>query len=155
MVAAVAADEPEIAAKMPQPITLQCISLPGNALSQGASPRNMSSEMRLRNRISPIQMNRGSAVRDQLALEPHTVVAMSLPTGVDVNNSIAAKPIASRTSAIQTPPASSTASRASRNSVMPRVLMALQVLRHRDFLRLLGYQVRGCAAREQHEQFVE
>src|SRR5512141_1767498 len=152
MVAAVAADEPEIAAKMPQPITLQCISLPGNALSQGARPRNMSSEMRLRNRISPIQMNKGSAVSDQLALDPHTVVAMSLPTGVEVNNSIAAQPIASNTTAIQTPPASSTPSSASRNRVMAKVLMGLQVLRHRDFFVWLGHHVGGRAAGEQDHE---
>ena len=41
----------------------------------------MSSEMRLRKRISPIQMNSGSAVSAQLADDPHTVVAMSLPAG--------------------------------------------------------------------------
>src|SRR5450759_5221075 len=97
MVAAVAALDPEIAAKMPHPITLQCMSLPGRPVSQGARPRNMSSEMRLRNSISPIQMNSGSAVSDQLALDPHTVVAMSFPTGVEVNISIAAQPMPSST----------------------------------------------------------
>src|ERR1035437_2195350 len=152
MVAAVAADEPEIAAKMPQPITLQCSSRPGNAVSQGARPRNISSEMRLRNRISPIQMNNGSAVSDQFALDPHTVVAMSLPTGVEVKSSIAAQPMASSTMAIHTPPASSTPSRASRNSVMPSVFMALDVFRHRDFLALFGYQVGGRAAGEHRDE---
>ena len=83
----------------------------------------MSSEMRLRNRISPIQMNSGSAVSAQLALDPHTVVAMSLPTGEEVNSSIAAQPMASSTIAIHTPPASSSASRASRNSAIPSVPM--------------------------------
>ena len=38
MVAAVAADEPEIAAKIPQPKTLQCISRPGSGAIHGASP---------------------------------------------------------------------------------------------------------------------
>src|SRR4030067_3367939 len=140
MVAAVAADEAEIAAKMPQPITLQCISLPGNAVSQGARPRNMSSETRLRNRISPIQMNSGSAVSAQLALDPHTVVAMSLPAGAEVNSSVAAQPMASSTIAIHTPPASSTASRPRRNSVMPSVPMALDVFRHGDLPFLLGHE---------------
>src|ERR1035437_5285890 len=155
MVAAVAADEPEIAAKMPQPITLQCISRPGNAVSQGARPRNISSEMRLRNRISPIQMNKGTAVSDQLALDPHTVVAMSLSTGVEVKSSIAAQPMASSTMVIHQPPASSSASKVSRNSVMPSVFMALYVLRHRDFLALLCYQVGRRAAGEHGDEVVE
>ena len=81
MVAAVAAEEPEIAAKIPQPVTLQCISRPGNGAIHGARPRNMSSEMRVRNRISPIQMNSGSAVSAQLVLAPHTVVAIRPPAG--------------------------------------------------------------------------
>ena len=81
MVAAVAAEEPEIAAKIPQPATLQCISRPGSGAIHGARPRNMSSEMRVRNRISPIQMNSGSAVSAQLVLEPHTVVAIRPPAG--------------------------------------------------------------------------
>src|SRR5438067_13814250 len=92
MVAAVAAEEPEIAAKMPQPTTLQCMRRPGSGAIQGASPRNMSSAMRLRNRISPIQMNIGSAVRAQLADDPHTVVAISLPAGEEVKNTIATQP---------------------------------------------------------------
>src|SRR5512147_6928 len=103
MVAAVAADEPEIAAKMPQPTTLVCISRPGSGSTQGARPRNMSSETRVRNRISPIQMNSGSAVSAQLALEPQTVVAMSGPAVELVNANMATKPTHSRVAAIQTP----------------------------------------------------
>ena len=65
MVAAVAADEPETAAKMAQPKTLTCRSRPGTSFIQGASPLNMSSDSRERNKISPIQMNSGSAAKAQ------------------------------------------------------------------------------------------
>ena len=44
MVAQVAADDPETAAKIVQPATLMCSIRPGNHLSQGASPSNRSSE---------------------------------------------------------------------------------------------------------------
>src|SRR5438067_13885219 len=96
IVAAVAADEPEIAAKMPQPNTLQCIRRPGSGAIQGASPWNMSSEMRVRKRISPIQMNSGSAVSAQLVLEPQLVVAISGPAGELVKTSMAIQPTPSR-----------------------------------------------------------
>src|SRR5258708_36421750 len=96
MVAAVAAEEPEIAAKIPQPATLQCISRPGSGAIDGAGPRNMSSEMRVRNRISPIQMNSGSAVSAHLVLEPHTVVAIGPPAGDWVNRTIATQPTPSK-----------------------------------------------------------
>ena len=43
-------------------------SRPGMRLSHGARPSNISSLSRLRNRISPIQMNSGSAASSQLAL---------------------------------------------------------------------------------------
>src|SRR3546814_17491148 len=64
IVAVVAADEPETAAKIPQPITLTCISRPGIRVIHGESPLNMSSARRVRNRIPPIQMNSGRAVSD-------------------------------------------------------------------------------------------
>ncbi len=81
MVAQVAAEEPDTAAKMPQPITFTCNRRPGNHCSHGDRPRNISSESRVRNRISPIQMNSGSAasVHDALALQ--TDVASTAPTG--------------------------------------------------------------------------
>ncbi len=81
MVAAVAADEPEMAAKMPQPKTLVCKSRPGSRCIQGARPRNMSSDNFERNRISPIQMNIGSAVSAQEVLALHTVVPKLSPIG--------------------------------------------------------------------------
>src|SRR5437879_8451174 len=109
IVAAVAAEEPEIAAKMPQPKTLQCISLPGNGAIHGARPRNMSSEILVRNRISPIQMKSGSAVSAQLVLAPQIVVAIRLPAGESVKRVIAIQPTPSKVSAIQRPATSSSA----------------------------------------------
>src|SRR5512134_2289911 len=62
IVAQVAADEPDTAAKIAQPMMLVCSRRPGTRSSHGARPRNMSSDSRVRNRISPIQQNSGSAV---------------------------------------------------------------------------------------------
>ena len=102
-VATVAADEPEIAAKTVQPAILTCSSPPGNLYSNGARPRNRFSDNRVRNSISPIQMNNGKAVKVQLDAEPHIVVAIASPTGRLVNSiiPIAATPI--RLTATQTP----------------------------------------------------
>ena len=116
MVAAVAADEPEMAAKMPQPTTLVCIRRPGSGSTHGARPRNMSSEMRVRKRISPIQMKSGRAVSAQLALEPHTVVAMTRPAGELVNASIATSATASSVMPIHTPSTRQAPSVATRTS---------------------------------------
>lgn len=80
-VAQVAADEPETAAKIAQPITLVCSSRPGSRFSQGARPLNRSSDRRVRNRISPIHRNRGRAVRVQLDAAPQIVTAMASPAG--------------------------------------------------------------------------
>src|SRR5688500_8498593 len=81
MVAQVAALEPETAAKIAQPTTLVCSRRPGNRCIHGARPRNMSCDSRVRNRISPIQMNSGSAVRVQLEAEPQIVTAIASPAG--------------------------------------------------------------------------
>src|SRR3954467_6996993 len=103
MVAQVAADEPDTAAKIPQPITFTCTSRPGSHCSQGERPRNISSDSRVRNKISPIQMNKGSAASVQDALALHTVVASTAPIGTGVVSSIAMKPISANPTAIQTP----------------------------------------------------
>ena len=58
----------------------------------------MSSDNRVRNRISPIQMNSGSAVRVQLDDALQIVVSIVSPTGRVVNSSIPtqATPISAR-----------------------------------------------------------
>src|SRR2546422_57986 len=106
MVAQVAADEPDTAAKIPQPTTLTCISRPGSHCSHGDRPRNICSDSFVRNRISPIQMNSGNAanVHDALALQ--VVVASTLPIGTLVVSAIATRPTRPSVTAIQTPPAS-------------------------------------------------
>ena len=124
MVAQVAAEEPDTAAKMPQPMTFTCVSRPGSHCTQGEMPRNISSDNLVRKRISPIQMNNGSAasVHDALALQ--VAVASTLPSGTDVVSAIATKPTSPSAIAIQTPLASSTImtpSRMKANSTMPRL----------------------------------
>src|SRR5690606_10143685 len=86
MVAQVAADEPDTAAKMAQPITLACRSRPGRQVTHGARPRNMLADSLVRNRIAPIQMNRGRAVSVQLEAEPQMVTAMASPAGRTENS---------------------------------------------------------------------
>src|SRR3546814_15513898 len=81
MVAQVAAEEPETAAKMAQPRTLVCSSRPGMLSSQGARPLNRSCESLDRNRISPIHRNSGRAVSVQLELAPQMVIALASPAG--------------------------------------------------------------------------
>ena len=61
-VAVVAAEEPLTAAKKVQARMLTWTSRPGMESIQGASPRKRSDEMRLRKRISPIQMKNGNAI---------------------------------------------------------------------------------------------
>src|SRR3974390_3832751 len=102
MVAQVAADEQERAAKMPQPITFTCTSRPGSHCSQGERPRNISSDKRVRKRISPIQMNSGSAASVHDALALHTVVASTAPIGTLVGSHMATKPISPSATAIHT-----------------------------------------------------
>src|SRR3546814_14038178 len=80
-VAQVAADEPDTAAKMAQPMTLVCSRRPGRRFSQGARPLNRSSDRRVRNRISPIHRNRGRAVSVQLDAAPQMVTPMASPAG--------------------------------------------------------------------------
>src|SRR6185503_7746064 len=70
MVAQVAVEEPDTVPKIAQPRMLTCIRRPGSQPSHGASPSNISSDSRVRYRISPIQTNSGSAASVHEALEP-------------------------------------------------------------------------------------
>ena len=107
MVVQVAADEPETAAKMVQPRMLVCSRRPGRALTQGARPRNMLSDSLVRNRISPIQTNRGKAVSVQLLEAPQIVIAMASPAGRDENSSMPIHATPASVRPIQTPVPSS------------------------------------------------
>src|SRR3954470_4888656 len=119
MVAHVAAEDPETAAKMVQPITLVCSSRPGRRPTHGASPRNMLSLNLVRNRISPIQMKRGRAVSVQLEAEPHTVTAIASPAGRDENSSMPIQATPASVSPIQTPLPRRTNSRRISSAVTP------------------------------------
>ncbi len=114
MVAAVAAEEPETAAKIAQPRTLTCSSRPGTRPSQGASPENMSCDRRERSRISPIRMNSGSEASDQECECPQRLVASTSPCGASAKTVMAKSASASSDTATQVPAASSTISTASR-----------------------------------------
>src|SRR5882672_10110797 len=107
MVAHVAADDPDTAAKMVQPMMFVCSRRPGTRSSHGASPLNMSSESRVRNRISPIQTNSGNAVNVHEDAVPQIVTAIASPAGRVEKSSmpIHATPASARP--IQTPPANS------------------------------------------------
>ena len=72
---------PDTAAKIVQPMMLVCSSRPGSRSSHGARPRNMSSDSRVRNRISPIQTNSGSAVSVHDDAVPQIVTAIASPAG--------------------------------------------------------------------------
>src|SRR5918999_2549330 len=86
MVAQVAEDEPETAAKMPQPKMLTCMSRPGSQPSHGASPSNISSDRRVRKRISPIHTKSGSAAMVHEAFEPQNAWKRLTSGGLDVKN---------------------------------------------------------------------
>src|SRR5690554_697994 len=103
MVAVVAAEEPLTAAKTPQPKVLTWTRPPGKRCTQGPSPLNISSAKRVLYRISPIQMNRGKAVRDQLAEESQALVAKIMPAGASAKNTKDNTPQAMRTKATHTP----------------------------------------------------
>ena len=124
MVAQVAADEPDTAAKMVLPITLVWSSRPGRAFTHGARPLNMLSDSLVRNRISPIHTNRGSAVSVQLLAEPQMVSAMASPAGRDENSSMPSQATPAKVSPIHTPLPSS-ANRP--NSSSPVMAMSLMV----------------------------
>ncbi len=74
-VAAVAADEPEMAANMVQPRTLTCISRPGRKAAQGASPLKSDADKRVRKRISAMRMNSGNAISDSLVVVFQMLIA--------------------------------------------------------------------------------
>ena len=141
-VAQVAADDPETEPNTPQASTLTCMSRPGSQFSQGANPRNISSDNRVRNRISPIQIKSGKAASDQDALLPHTVVASTLPAGMPPpTNCMPAHPVAIKATAIQTPAPSSSPRNPSRIAAMERSSMSDPALHGAldDFLGALWF----------------
>src|SRR3977135_4398109 len=113
MVAQVAAEEPDTVPKIAQPRMLTCISRPGSQPSQGARPSNISSESLVRNRISPIHTNSGSAASVHEALEPQNDWNRVTSGGVEVKNWRPNQATAESKIAIQAPENSSTISNTS------------------------------------------
>src|SRR3954467_4596300 len=118
MVAHVAALDPETAAKIVQPMMLVCSKRPGSRESHGARPLNMSSESRVRNRISPIQTKSGSAVSVHEDSDPQTVTAIASPTGRLVKSSMPSHATPRSESPIHRPLPSSMNSSTIRSAVM-------------------------------------
>ena len=114
---------------MVQPTTLVCKSRPGSLSIHGARPRNMLSESLLRNRISPIHKNSGSAVSVQAELAPQIVSIMLSPTGRLVNSSIPTSPTASRPRPIHMPaPSTAKSAMISTNAAIMSMLFSLGLL---------------------------
>ena len=72
IVAQVAAEEPDTAAKIVQPITLTCSKPPGKRCTQGAMPRNNDSDNLLKNKMSPIRTNKGRVTNSSAFRRDHT-----------------------------------------------------------------------------------
>src|SRR6056297_2290075 len=147
-VAVVAADEPETAAKSAQPKILACNSRPGRRVVSGARPENMSDDSRERKRISPIQMNIGSAVRSQMLSAPQTLVAKTSSTGAEDAISIAASPTAMSAKPTHNPSARQPKRIATRTSA--RVSMPIGA----PLLRRFGAAVTGRLPAQQRHQFI-
>jgi hypothetical protein len=120
MVAQVADDDPDTAAKMPQPKILTCISRPGSQPSQGARPSNISSERRVRNRISPIQTKSGSAASVHDALDPQNAWNRLTSGGLVVKSCSPSHATTPMAIAIQTPPMRSTSRTANNTTEIAR-----------------------------------
>src|SRR5713226_8034549 len=101
----VAADEPEMAAKIVQPMTLTCSSRPGSSAAQGERPRNSDCDSRVRNRISPIRMNSGRASSSCVVRMFQAYCARSLSSGMSRKSASRTVPVTARVQPIHRPPA--------------------------------------------------
>src|SRR2546430_3710117 len=108
IVAQVAAEDPDTVPKMAQPRMFTCISRPGSQPSHGARPSNISSESLVRNRISPIHTNNGSAASVHDELDPQNDWNRFTSGGVVVKNCRPNHATAASAMPIQTPPISRT-----------------------------------------------
>src|SRR5712672_3287182 len=101
----VAADDPEMAAKIEQPMTLTCSSRPGSSAAHGARPLNSDCESRVRNRISPIRMNSGRASSSWVVRMFQAYCASSLSSGMSRNSASSTVPVTAKVQPIHRPPA--------------------------------------------------
>src|SRR5262245_53810799 len=123
MVAQVAADDPDTVPKIPHASTLTCMSRPGTHDSHGASPSNISSDSRVRNRISPIQTKSGNAAIVQFALEPQNDWKRLASGGLEVKSWSPAHATAASETAIHTPQTRSARRSASNTAATVSVVM--------------------------------
>ena len=126
MVAQVAADDPDTAAKIVQPMILVCSRRPGTRSSHGASPLNMSSESRVRNRISPIHTNSGRAVNVHDDADPQIVTAIASPAGREEKSSMPIHATPASAMPIHTP----LPSRMNREAINSAVTSRSMTIRH-------------------------
>src|SRR6185436_11285208 len=105
---------------------LTCMRRPGTHDSHGARPSNISSESRVRNRISPIQTKSGSAAIVQLALEPQNAWKRLASGGLVVKICRPAHATAASEIAIHTPQTRSASRSASRTAATVSVVMELE-----------------------------
>src|SRR5216683_7409414 len=104
----VAADEPEIAAKIVQPITFTCRRRPGSSPAHGASPVNNDRDRRVRNSTSPIRMNSGNANSSCVVRMFQAYCGSSLSSGIERNIASSKVAVIVSVSPIHSPPASRT-----------------------------------------------
>lgn len=81
MVAAVATEDPEIAAKIEHAPMLECSRPPGKGASQSDKVRYIRSVTPARTRISPSRMNKGMQVRMKSLSTPHIVLPKDMSVG--------------------------------------------------------------------------
>src|SRR3954452_18850568 len=103
----VAADEPEIAAKIVQPITFTCRRRPGSSPAHGASPWNSERDKRVRNSNSPIRMNSGNASSSCVVKMFQAYCGSSLSSGIERNIASSNVAVSASVRPIQTPHARS------------------------------------------------
>src|SRR5204862_432123 len=125
---------------------LVCSNRPGMRSSQGARPLNMSSDSRVRNRISPIHTNSGNAVKVHDDAVPQIVTAIASPAEREEKSAIAVHATPASASPIQTP-LPSNANSATINSVVTR--------RSLDMGRLLSGGRGRTRARELAHQLID
>src|SRR6476619_3540610 len=140
MVAQVAALDPETAAKMAQPTTLVCRRRPGRRCIHGARPLNMSWLRRVRNRISPIQMNSGSAVSVQRDAEPQIVTAIASPAGRELNSCMPIQATPDSVRPIQTPLARIRKSETISSAVIEKSLIARRLVADRNAAQAANFE---------------
>src|SRR6185436_12222697 len=121
--------------KIVQPMMLVCRSRPGTRSSQGASPLNMSSDRRVRKRISPIHTKSGSAVSVHDDAVPQIVTAIASPAGRELKSSMPIHATPASASPIQTPLPSS-ANSATISSVVTSASFIVQRLGRNDHMAL-------------------